>query len=441
MLLKIPQGQITIDAKRCQVFLIQGTQATDISGFGSGLNRFFTNHLAFEILRYFPTVNTDNHFKNIGIHGVYDSVFERVIITKLDYVPQPGKEVFYDDVVKQFYVDQPVAGDLVVKKYIEVTDLEYFCNKSWTVSFNFNTKSWVSFHTYLPNFYIGENSFFYSGLNEGCDITAVAVTEIPSPTTTTTTTIITYCNLTGTAVITGYPCTLEGTAVEQTTTTTSTSTSTTTTTSSTSTTTTTTTEQPSLYRYSSASSEDACTTGLEMTNVVLTDPPFCSATTIQCDEFVLEIAGLPVYIRSGNSYRTATINDPNTSGIATFDAGTCIVCTTTTSTSSTTTTTTTAAPVTRNVTTVTGTASDILGEIYIDSTVILDGNVNADTIVDVVVSTVPYGDVTVYVTILNNNSSGSGSTSVGMGSLPSAIDGQCIAGCDNINVVFTGFEC
>ena len=434
MLLKIPQGQITIDAKRCQVFLIQGTQATDISGFGSGLNRFFTNHLAFEILRYFPTVNTDNHFKNIGIHGVYDSVFERVIITKLDYVPQPGKDVFYDDVAKQFYVDQPVAGDLVVKKYVEVTDLEYFCNKSWTVSFNFNTKSWVSFHTYLPNFYIGENSFFYSGLNEGCDVTAVAVVPIPSPTTTTTTTRIIYCNLTGTAVVTGYPCTLEGTAVEQTTTTT-TSTST-----STSTTSTTTTEQPSLYRYSSASSEDACTTGLEMTNVVLTDPPFCSATTIQCDEFVLEAAGISLWVRTGTSYRPATINDPNVSGIATFD-GACDVCTTTTSTSSTTTTTTTAAPVTRNVTTVTGSASDILGEIYIDSTVILDGNVNADTIVDVVVSTVPYGDVTVYVTILNNNSSGSGSTSVGMGSLPSAIDGECIAACDNINVVFTGFEC
>jgi hypothetical protein len=82
----------------------------------------------------------------------------------------------------------------------------------------------VSFHTYLPNFYIGENSFFYSGLNEGCDVTAVAVVPIPSPTTTTTTTIIIYCNLTGTAVVTGYPCLLEGTATEQTTTTTTTTT-------------------------------------------------------------------------------------------------------------------------------------------------------------------------------------------------------------------------
>ena len=226
-LLKIPQGQITVDAKRGQIFLITGTQATDISGYGSGLNRFFTDHLSFEILRYYPTVDIDNHFKNIGLHGVYDSKYDRVIITKLDYIPQPDKNIFYDDVAKEFYINQPVAGNTSVKRYVEITDLNYFCNKSWTVSFNFNTKSWVSFHTYIPNFYIGENNFFYSGLNEGCDISAVAVTEIPSPTTTTTTTVIYYCNLSGTAVVTESPCTLEGTAACTDCTTTTTSTTTT----------------------------------------------------------------------------------------------------------------------------------------------------------------------------------------------------------------------
>jgi len=229
-LLKIPQGQITVDAKRGQIFLITGTQATDISGYGSGLNRFFTDHLSFEILRYYPTVDIDNHFKNIGLHGVYDSKYDRVIITKLDYIPQPDKNVLYDELTKEFYVNQPVAGNTSVKRYVEITDLNYFCNKSWTVSFNFNTKSWVSFHTYIPNFYIGENNFFYSGLNEGCNISAVAVTEIPSPTTTTTTTVIYYCNLSGTAVVTESPCTLEGTAAcTDCTTTTTTTTSTTTT--------------------------------------------------------------------------------------------------------------------------------------------------------------------------------------------------------------------
>jgi hypothetical protein len=367
---------------------------------------------------------------------VFDSKFDRVIITKLDYIPQPGKEVFYDEVAKEFYVNQPVAGDLVVKKYIEVTDLEYFCNKSWTASFNFNTKSWVSFHTYLPNFYIGENNFFYSGLNEGCDITAVAVTEIPSPTTTTTTTRIIYCNLTGTAVYVVPPTTTTTSTSTSTSTSTTTSTSTST---STSTTSTTTTPAPvSLYRYSSASSEDACTTGLVMDNVVLTDPPFCSATAIQCDQFVLEAAGISIYVRSGNSYRTATINDPNTSGIATFDVGTCIVCTT--STTSTTSSTTTAAPVARTVTNITASASDILGEIYIDASVTLSGTVNVNTIIEVRVSTVPYGDVFVPVAILSGNSSGIGSTFVGLGSLPS-VSGQCVTSSDNINVTFAGFEC
>jgi len=117
-LLKIPQGQITIDAKRGQVFLIQGTQIEDLSALGTGMNRFFTDHLAFEILRYFPSkevvvndetiiipgVDVDNHFNGIGLHGVYDSKFDRVIITKLDYIPI-DPDVKYDPVTKDFYIE------------------------------------------------------------------------------------------------------------------------------------------------------------------------------------------------------------------------------------------------------------------------------------------------------------------------------------------------
>jgi hypothetical protein len=103
-LLKIPQGQVTVDAKRGQVFLIEGTQARDLSAFGSGMNRFFTDHLAFEMLRYFPEVPTDNHFTGIGLHGVFDSKFERVIITKLDYIPI-DKDVKYDAAKNEYYIE------------------------------------------------------------------------------------------------------------------------------------------------------------------------------------------------------------------------------------------------------------------------------------------------------------------------------------------------
>jgi hypothetical protein len=181
MLLKIPQGQITVDAKRGQVFLVSGNSATDLSAFGSGMNRWFTDHLAFEIYKHFPDVekvvngerivikgvDTDNHFTGAGLHGVFDSKYDRIILTKLDYVPL-DKNIVYDPTDKNFYYEDPVAGG-VIRTQIYLTDEEFFCNKSWTLSFNFNTKSWISFHSYLPNWYIAENNFFYSGLNSCCD--------------------------------------------------------------------------------------------------------------------------------------------------------------------------------------------------------------------------------------------------------------------------------
>lgn len=245
-LLKIPQGQITVDAKRGQVFLVQGAKVADLTGYGSGVNRFMTDHLPFEILEYFPEISTDNHFNGIGLHGVYDSKFERIIITKLDYIPIDGG-VKYDAVKDEFYKklsapnvpdapDPPVESDVPVtaRRVVYLDDPEYFCNKSWTMSFDFNSKSWISFHSYLPNFYIGENNFFYSGTNECCVTTdkdksggfnIIAGPLVPptlNPITTTTTTAgITTTTTTGRALdcimnlgtFTETDCILEGTGL------------------------------------------------------------------------------------------------------------------------------------------------------------------------------------------------------------------------------------
>lgn len=249
-LLKIPQGQITVDAKRGQIFLISGNQATDLSAFGSGMNRFFTDHLAFEILRYFPDleqvvnneriitpgVNIDNHYNGIGLHGVYDSKYDRVIITKLDYVPL-NNSVKYDYTTKDFYVEETI-NNTPIRTIVYLSDKEYFCNKSWTLSFNLNTKTWVSFHSYLPNFYMGENNFFYSGINGCCDgidlsgfgvIATSSLAEVVPRTTSTTSTLYVPppppfydCDLSGTAYL--MDCSLDGIAIDVTPTTTTTTT-------------------------------------------------------------------------------------------------------------------------------------------------------------------------------------------------------------------------
>lgn len=208
--LKIPQGQVTIDAKRGQVFLIQGTQVEDISAFGSGMNRFFTDHLAFEILRYFPNVNTDNNFTGIGLHGVYDSKFDRVIISKLDYIPL-DPTIKYDEVNREFYVEKTI-NNFVYRTQVYLTDPEYFCNKSWTLSYNVNTKTWISFHSYIPNFYIGENNFFYSGINGCCEDFELIAGEIVAPPSTTTTTSTQAVITTTTSTTSSKDCTLVGQA-------------------------------------------------------------------------------------------------------------------------------------------------------------------------------------------------------------------------------------
>ncbi len=107
-----------------------------------------------------------------------------------------------------------------VRKVVDLNDPEYFCNKSWTISFNMNTKSWISFHTYLPNFYIGENNYFYSGLNGCCDEfdfiagtivptpSTTTTTTTPFPTTSTTTTLFTGCDFAGNITLTD--CSLSG---------------------------------------------------------------------------------------------------------------------------------------------------------------------------------------------------------------------------------------
>lgn len=124
--------------------------------------------------------------------------------------------------------DQNNLIPITIRTVVDVTDPDYFCNKSWTLSFNMNTKSWISFHTYIPNFYIGENNFFYSGLNGGCDLEAIAGEEVPfvpttststtkcvdckpAPSTTTTTTTL-GCDISGQVV--SLECDLEGSAID-----------------------------------------------------------------------------------------------------------------------------------------------------------------------------------------------------------------------------------
>lgn len=148
-ILKTEYGHVVADAKRGEIFLLQGQKATPLSD--AGVDKFLTEFLGFQLNKAFPEYNIDNNFNGVGLHGVYDTKYKRLIITKLDY--------------------KPIVSNILLKNgsfewnntQIELTDTRYFCNYSFTISYSFKTNTWVSLHTYLPEYYVPEADYFYSG--------------------------------------------------------------------------------------------------------------------------------------------------------------------------------------------------------------------------------------------------------------------------------------
>jgi len=214
-ILRTENGTISVDAKRGQVYLLQNTSIVDIAD--KGMDKWFSENLPFKILNYFPNINIDNSFNQIGLNGVYDNFYKRLILTKLDYEPL-SEAIKYDGT--NFYIDSieipesqttipsstyqccpdsyeirpSDAPPYVVcfnpqneeklpigtcispevinakpgyrgKTIISVNDPNYFCNKSWSISFSFKTNSWISFHSFTPNYYIAHENYFQSGVN------------------------------------------------------------------------------------------------------------------------------------------------------------------------------------------------------------------------------------------------------------------------------------
>jgi hypothetical protein len=157
-LLQTEFGHIWVDAKRGNVFnLAAGASGLDELA-KDGMKGWFKENLPFQITKDFPNFplsDVDNNFKGIGLHMAFDKRFNRFFITKLDY--KKVGPVSYNPTNKTFY-DADDNGVLL-------TDKRYFCDKSWTISYNFQTQSWVSYHSFLPNFYTETVDSIQSGIN------------------------------------------------------------------------------------------------------------------------------------------------------------------------------------------------------------------------------------------------------------------------------------
>jgi len=156
-------GSFWTDAKRGFIYQLSGS-----SGFEeitkSNFN-WFKRNLPFKITEDLPTVPIDNSFKDIGIAMVWDERFERVFFTKKDYSltdfyskgDGKGKITYQDG---KFYRDTGLG----TKEEVTLDNTEIFQNKSWTIAYSPITKGWLSFYSFIPNYYVGLTDHFQSGI-------------------------------------------------------------------------------------------------------------------------------------------------------------------------------------------------------------------------------------------------------------------------------------
>lgn len=151
-MLNTPFGHITVDAKRGNVFNIAtgGKSIDELTK--DGMRNWFAENLPFKISQYY-NVNIDNSYAGIGIALSYDNRYKRFFLTKLDYIPLNTNIKFENNKFTLFGEE------------ISLKDKRYFCDASFTISYSFYTKSWTSFHSFTPNYYVDLVDVFYTGLN------------------------------------------------------------------------------------------------------------------------------------------------------------------------------------------------------------------------------------------------------------------------------------
>lgn len=94
----------------------------------------------------YPYYNQPYLFNGIGFITAYDPRHKRIIITKKDY-----------KIINTSLFTRDSLSNL--------TDSTIFENLSWTISFSLLSESWISYHSYLPNFYFNDANNFYSAKN------------------------------------------------------------------------------------------------------------------------------------------------------------------------------------------------------------------------------------------------------------------------------------
>jgi hypothetical protein len=175
-----PFGHCWADQKRGELFKWSG-QIESLSS--KGLTQWFKERLSSDLQNeYYRVLGRDYPLKSsLAVNGIgcilyYDPRFKRLMVTKRDFYPLnlkinfeefPGgsssNASYYQEESDEWYTLS--SGTPTV---IYTQQPQWFENKSWTLSYNFQDQAWCSWHSYIPwHSFADSNNFYTTSVGPG----------------------------------------------------------------------------------------------------------------------------------------------------------------------------------------------------------------------------------------------------------------------------------
>lgn len=170
--IKTPFGIFYISEIEGKPYIL-GETAKDISEgnvsyFEENIKSFLVTQLYNKYRVVFLHDNNPANLNGVGYLSNFDTRYKRIVFTKRDYLILPEK--LNTLVIKS---TRPIAGEDFAYCLedgifyngivpISLNNTLFFEDKSFTMSFSIRSGRWVSWHSYIPNYYIyTQNSFYY----------------------------------------------------------------------------------------------------------------------------------------------------------------------------------------------------------------------------------------------------------------------------------------
>lgn len=166
-------GYFWLDEKAGKIFMLTSSGLKELSL--KGLKLWIEENA--KQLIDFPNINNPNNLFGTGWLIGYDYKNDRVLVTFRRYS-------FKDETIyKGIYSENDCeVGKIyfapIINKFVYITDAdcsyqildfssEFFCDKSWTLSYSILLDNWVSYHSYTPTLYMPTRTDLYSFKDKG----------------------------------------------------------------------------------------------------------------------------------------------------------------------------------------------------------------------------------------------------------------------------------